>query len=75
MIFLSEAQIKIFLNNHKNLFIDATVFSAPKSTQLLIIRTNDDYSKNYYTIVFSIMKNKTERLYIEIFNQVKRKIN
>ena len=72
---MSETQIKIFLNNHKNLFIDATFFSASESTQLLIIRANDDYSKNYYTIVFSIMKNKTEKLYKEIFNQIKMKIN
>lgn len=47
-------KINILLNNQKNIFIDATFFSAPKNTQLLIIRANDDYSKNYYTILFQI---------------------
>ena len=75
MIFMSETQIKIFWNNRKNLFIDAAFFSALKSTELLIISSNDDYSKNYYAIVFSIMNNKTERLYKEILNKVKMKIN
>ncbi len=75
LIFMSETQINILFNNQKNIFIDATFFSAPKTTQLLIIRANDDYSKNYYTILFSIMKNKTEKLYKEIFNQMKLKIN
>ena len=72
---MSETKINILLNNQKNIFIDGAFFSAPKTTQLLIIRANDDYSKNYYTILFSIMENKTERLYKDIFNQFKLKIN
>ena len=67
--------MKLLLNNQKNIFIDATFFSAPKRIQLLIIRAKDDYSKKYYTILFLIMKNKTETLYKEIFNQIKMKIN
>lgn len=52
-------------------------FSMPqkKNTQLLIIRVNDDFTKNFYTILFAIMKNKTELLYKEIFRQMNIYIN
>ena len=75
MFYIHERNTNKNFNNCKNLIIDATFFATQKNTQLLIIRSNDDYTKNFYTILFAIMKNKAELLYKEIFKQMNIYIN
>ena len=75
IIFQSKTQAIIQLENDNNLFCDATFFAAPSiAYQLLITRIYAKDFNRYFTTSFTLMKNKQEHTYENVFKDLKKNI-
>ena len=75
MIFQSEDQAKIMIDNSEDLFIVGTFFSAPKSIyQIIIIRVNLINYFKYFTVCVALCLNKTESLYKKLFYELNKNL-
>lgn len=72
IIFQSKTQAVIQHQNDNSLFCDATFYAAPSiAYQLLITRVYAKDFNRYFTTSFSIMKNKQENTYENVFKDLK----
>ena len=71
MIFQSPFQAKLF-SEYKDIFADETFYIAPKvSYQVFITRTYVKKLNSFYTISFSILKNKEQATYEVLLEKIK----
>ena len=72
IIFQSPFQVKLFREYNDDIFVDGTLFIAPKfSYQIFITRTYAKELDSFYTTSFAILKNKEQETY-KIFKKLKK---
>ena len=75
MIFQSEYQASLHLKYPEKLFSDGTFYSAPKlAYQLLITRVYSKELNKFFTTSFSLLTNKEQNTYYQVFNTIKNHI-
>lgn len=75
ILFQSPFQAKLFYKYPDNILVDGTFYIAPKcSYQVFITRNYAREINSFYTISFSILKNKQGSTYEILFKEIKKNI-
>lgn len=73
IIFQSPFQTKLFMQYNIDIFVDGIFKFSPKcGYQVFITRTYVNELNSFYTTSFSILKNKEQKTYEVLFEEIKK---